>query len=124
MFFQQWSGIDSIIYYVSSIFQTLSFTSGTISLLATGVVGIINVAVTIPAIMVIDKVGRKPVLLVGSFGMFSSMIIVAVIVAKFQHDWAAHSAAGWTAVAFIWIYIANFGYSWGPASWVLISGMN
>ncbi|KAL1859994.1 hypothetical protein Plec18170_001943 [Paecilomyces lecythidis] len=121
MFFQQWSGIDSIIYYASSIFQTLGLTSGTISLLATGVVGIINVVVTIPAIMIIDKIGRKPLLFAGSIGMFVSMIITAVIVAKFQHDWQHHAAAGWTAVAFIWIYIANFAYSWGPASWVLIS---
>ncbi|KAJ5376002.1 hypothetical protein N7509_012888 [Penicillium cosmopolitanum] len=121
MFFQQWSGVDSIIYYASSIFQSLGLTSGTVSLLATGVVGIINVLATIPAIMIIDKVGRKPILLTGSFGMFCSMIIVAVIVAKCQHDWEQRAAAGWAAVAFIWIYIANFGYSWGPASWVLIA---
>ncbi|KAJ5915449.1 quinate permease [Penicillium verhagenii] len=121
MFFQQWSGVDSIIYYASSIFQSLGLTSGTISLLATGVVGIINVLATIPAAMIIDKVGRKPLLLAGSTGMFCSMIIVAVIVAKCQHDWEQHTAAGWAAVAFIWIYIANFGYSWGPASWVLIA---
>lgn len=123
MFFQQWSGVDSIIYYASSIFQSLGLTSGTVSLLATGVVGIINVLATIPAIMIIDKVGRKPILLTGSFGMFCSMMIVAVIVAKCQHDWEQRAAAGWAAVAFIWIYIANFGYSWGPASWVLIAGM-
>lgn len=122
MFFQQYSGIDSIIYYASSIFQSLGLTSGTISLLATGVVGVINVVVTVPAIMMIDRVGRKPLLIVGSIGMFCSMIIVAVIVALCHHDWAAHSAAGWAAVAFIWIYIANFAYSWGPASWVLIAG--
>ncbi|KAJ6090454.1 hypothetical protein N7486_009269, partial [Penicillium sp. IBT 16267x] len=121
MFFQQWSGIDSIIYYASSTFQRLGLTSGTVSLLATGVVGIINVLATIPAIMIIDKVGRKPLLLAGSIGMFFSMIIVAVIVAKCHNDWENHASAGWAAVAFIWIYIANFGYSWGPASWVLIA---
>ena len=123
MFFQQWSGVDAIIYYASSIFQSLGLTSGTTSLLATGVVGIINVLATIPAIIIIDRVGRKPLLLAGSIGMFCSMIIVAVIVAKCQNDWEHHASAGWAAVAFIWIYIANFGYSWGPASWVLISGM-
>ncbi|KAJ5096207.1 quinate permease [Penicillium alfredii] len=121
MFFQQWSGIDSIIYYASSIFQTLGLNSGTISLLATGVVGIINVVVTIPTVMVIDKVGRRPLLLVGSMGIFCSMIIVAIIVALFQGNWQDHAAAGWAAVSFIWIYIANFAYSWGPASWVLIT---
>lgn len=121
MFFQQWSGIDSIIYYASPIFQTLGLTSGTISLLATGVVGIINVVVTIPAIMIIDKVGRKPLLLAGSCGMFCSMVITAIIVAKCGSDWKTHAAAGWAAVAFIWIYIANFAYSWGPASWILVA---
>jgi len=123
MFFQQWSGIDSIIYYATSIFETLGLTNGTTALLATGVTGVINVLVTLPAIGIIDKVGRKPLLIAGSIGMFCSMIIVAILVAKFQHDWGNHAAAGWAAVAFIWIYIANFGYSWGPASWVLISGM-
>ena len=123
MFFQQWSGIDSIIYYATNIFKTLGLTNGTTALLATGVTGVINVIVTLPAVMIIDKVGRKPLLIAGSVGMFCSMIIVAILVAKFQHDWAQHSAAGWAAVAFIWIYIANFGYSWGPASWILVAGM-
>lgn len=72
--------------------------------------------------MIIDKVGRKPLLLIGSFGMFCTMITVAVIVATCGNDWQAHKAAGWAAVVMIWLYIANFGYSWGPASWVLISG--
>lgn len=122
MFFQQWSGIDSIIYYASPIFRSLGLTSGTMSLLATGVTGVVNVLTTIPAIMVIDKVGRKPMLLCGSVGMFCSMIIVAVIVATCSSDWKAHAAAGWAAVVFIWIYIINFAYSWGPASWILIAG--
>jgi MFS family permease len=122
MFFQQWSGIDAIIYYATSIFQSLGLTNGTTALLATGVTGVVNVAVTIPAIMIIDKVGRRPLLLAGSVGMLISMLSVAIIVAKCQHDWAGHEAAGWAAVVMIWFYIANFGYSWGPASWVLIAG--
>ncbi|KAI9728102.1 MAG: hypothetical protein M1834_007818 [Cirrosporium novae-zelandiae] len=96
-------------------------TSGTISLLATGVVGIINVVMTIPAMIFIDKVGRKPLLIAGSIGMMCCMLIVGIIVAKFRHDWEDHGAAGWAAATFIWLYIANFAYSWGPASWILIS---
>ncbi|KAK4899543.1 hypothetical protein LTR27_003276 [Elasticomyces elasticus] len=121
MFFQQWSGIDSIIYYAPIIFQSLGLTGHTTSLLATGVVGVINMAVTVPAILVIDKVGRKPLLLFGSAGMFIAQVICGVIVATCAHDWDAHKAAGWAAVAMIWFYIANFGYSWGPASWTLIA---
>ncbi|KAF8850764.1 general substrate transporter [Acephala macrosclerotiorum] len=120
MFFQQWTGIDSIIYYASVIFQSLGLTSSTISLLASGVIGIINVA-TIPAIYVIDRVGRKPLMMAGSAGMEICELVIGVIVATCGHDWAAHSAAGWAAVVFVWLYIVNFAYSWGPGSWILIA---
>lgn len=60
-------------------------------------------------------------LLVGSVVMGVSMVIVGVIVAKFRHDWPSHVAAGWTAVALIWVYIAGFGATWGPVSWTLVS---
>ena len=55
-------------------------------------------------------------LLVGSVVMGLCMIIVGIIVAKFSHDWPGHVAAGWTAVALIWVYIASFGATWGPVS--------
>ncbi|PYI12529.1 quinate permease [Aspergillus sclerotiicarbonarius CBS 121057] len=121
MFFQQWSGIDSIIYYAPIVFRNLGLTDNTISLLATGVVGVINVVTTIPAMFVIDKVGRKPLLICGSTGMLLCQLITGVIVAKCQDDWPAHRAAGWASVAMIWLYIFNFAYSWGPASWTLIA---
>lgn len=97
------------------MFVSLGLTGGTIALLATGVTGVVFIVSTIPAMvcqssvyilkmtltllkLIIDKVGRKPMLLVGSVVMFSSMVIVGVIVAKFGHDWPDHVAAGWTAV--------------------------
>ncbi|KAJ6172521.1 Major facilitator superfamily domain general substrate transporter [Penicillium chermesinum] len=105
MFFQQWSGVDAIIYYASNVFQSLGLTSGTVALLATGVTGIVFL----------------PLILGGSTLMCVCMVIVGVIVAKFQHDWPGHVAAGWSAVALIWLYIATFGATWGPVSWTLIS---
>ncbi|OAQ75846.1 MFS quinate transporter [Purpureocillium lilacinum] len=121
MFWQQWSGIDAIIYYATNIFQSLGLTGGTIALLATGVTGVVFLCSTIPAMLIIDRVGRKPMLLVGSVVMGISMVIVGIIVAKFRHDWPSHVAAGWVAVALIWVYIAGFGATWGPVSWTLIS---
>ena len=87
-----------VIYYASIIFQSLGLTSSTTSLLASGVIGIINVATTIPAIYYIDKVGRKPLMMIGSAGMCICELIIGVIVATCGHDWKEHSAAGWTAV--------------------------
>ncbi|WPG99477.1 Hypothetical protein R9X50_00229200 [Acrodontium crateriforme] len=121
MFFQQWSGIDAIIYYASNIFMSLGLTGGTTALLATGVTGVVFLVGTIPGMLVIDKLGRKPMLLIGSTVMFVSMVIVGVIVAKFRHDWPHHEVAGWVAVALIWVYIAAFGATWGPVSWTLVS---
>lgn len=121
MFFQQWSGIDSIIYYAPIIFASLGLTSSTSSLLATGITGVLNVCTTVPAIMLLDKLGRKPLLMVGAFGMLSTMVIVGILASQFQDDWAGHPVAGWAAVVMIWLYIMNFAYSWGPVSWTLIA---
>ncbi|KAF2164349.1 hypothetical protein M409DRAFT_67880 [Zasmidium cellare ATCC 36951] len=121
MFFQQWSGIDSIIYYASVIFRSLGLTSATSSLLASGITGVINVATTIPAILLIDKVGRRPLVLASCAGMCVCQIIVGVIVATCGKDWAAYPAGGWAAVVFVWLYIVNFAYGMGPVSWCLIA---
>lgn len=121
MFFQQWSGIDAIIYYASNVFLSLGLTGGTQALLATGVTGVVFFVSTLPAMAIIDKVGRKPMLHVGSIVMFISMVIAGIMVAKFRHDWGSHAAEGWIVVAFIWLYVGAFGATWGPVSWTLVS---
>lgn len=99
----------------------MGLTSATTSLLATGITGVINVAVTVPAIMLLDKVGRKPLALASNAGMFICQLVVGVIVATCSHDWEKHAVAGWVAVVFVWLYIANFAYGIGPVSWTLIA---
>ncbi|KAF7188372.1 Quinate permease [Pseudocercospora fuligena] len=121
MFFQQWSGIDAIIYYASNVFQSFGLTGGTQALLATGVTGCVFFVSTLPAMAVIDKVGRKPMLIVGSVVMWAAMVIAGIIVAKFRCCWPEHRAAGWVTSAFIWIYVGAFGATWGPVSWTLVA---
>ncbi|GAB1192804.1 hypothetical protein APSETT444_002001 [Aspergillus pseudonomiae] len=119
MFFQQWSGVDAIIYYASNVFVSLGLTSGTVALLATGVTGVVFLISTMPGMLIIDKVGRKPMLLVGSLVMLLSMVIVGVIVAKFRHDWPSHEAAGWSAVEIFPLSIRAKGASIGAFSnWI------
>jgi hypothetical protein len=121
MYLQQWSGIDAIIYYAANVFLSLGLTGGTQAVLATGITGVVFFVSTLPAMVIIDKVGRRPMLLVGSVVMLISMVIAGVMVAKFRHDWPGHATEGWVVVAFIWVYVGAFGATWGPVSWTLVS---
>jgi sugar porter (SP) family MFS transporter len=121
MFFQQWSGINAVLYYAPSIFKQLGQTDNTTSLLATGVVGIVMLIATIPAVLWIDKVGRKPVLIAGAIGMATCHIIIAGIFGANAGNWENKQAAGWAAITMVWLFVINFGYSWGPCAWILIA---
>ncbi|KAI8888190.1 general substrate transporter [Backusella circina FSU 941] len=118
MFFQQFTGVNAIIYYAPKIFQSIGLTGKSVSLLATGVVGIINFVGTIPTVMFLDVFGRKTTLLCASAAMGVSMIVVAIITSQFQYDWPNHVGAGWVNVAFIYIFILFFAIGWGPIPWV------
>ena len=113
MFFQQFTGINAILYYAPSIFAALGQSSNTTSLLATGVVGIVMFLATIPTVIYIDKFGRKPIMIAGGIGMLFCHFTIAIIFAKNQYTWAEHKTAGWAAVAMVWLFVINFGYSWG-----------
>lgn len=121
MFFQQMSGIDAIVFYAPIIFQTLGLKGNSVSLLASGVVGIAMFVATVPAIILMDKIGRRPLLIVGGLGMAACLAVVAGITGGFKDHLAEHEAGAWTSAAFVWIYIACFGFSWGPVSWTVIS---
>jgi len=121
MFFQQWTGINAVLYYAPQIFEQIGLQGTTQSLLATGVVGIVMFLATIPAVLYIDKLGRKPVLAVGALGMAFSHFVIAVILAKNFDNFENHRAAGWAAVVMVWLFVIHFGYSWGPCAWILIA---
>lgn len=111
----------TVLYYAPSIFSQLGLTGNTTSLLATGVVGIVMFIATIPAVLYIDRVGRKPVLAIGAIGMGVSHIIIAIILAKNINNFHNQQGAGWAAVVMVWLFVIHFGYSWGPCAWILIA---
>ncbi|KAF4628363.1 hypothetical protein G7Y89_g9789 [Cudoniella acicularis] len=118
---QQFTGINAIIYYAPQIFKAIGLTGNSIDLLATGVVGVINFFSTIPAIMFLDRWGRRKVLIIGAIGMGISQLIVGTLYAVYQHSWLEHRSAGWVAAVFIWIYISNFAFSIGCVNWIMPS---
>ncbi len=117
MFFQQATGINTIIYYAPTIFEFAGFESHKVSILATAGVGAVNVLMTIVAIGLLDKLGRKPLLYAGLIGM-------ALSLGALGYAFAVPSISGnlkWVAVASILCYIASFAVSLGPICWLIIA---
>ncbi|CBF73560.1 sugar porter family MFS transporter [Aspergillus nidulans FGSC A4] len=123
MICQQFTGINAVLYYAPQIFASFGFSSSKQTLLATGVTGILQIVFTMPAVLFLDKFGRKTFLIVGAAGMFCCHIVVATVEGLYEDDWALneglYKAQGWVAIAFIWLFAVNFAYSWGPVAWVL-----
>ncbi|KAI9148958.1 Sugar transport protein MST8 [Paramyrothecium foliicola] len=118
---QQFTGINAIIYYAPQIFKKIGLSGNSVDLLATGVVGVINFFSTIPAILYMDRWGRKKVLLIGATGMSIAQLIVGTLYAVYKDSWESNTAAGWAAAVFIWVYISNFAFSIGCVNWIMPS---
>ncbi len=110
--FQQAIGINVALYYAPRIFESMG-SSGDAAMVQTVVMGIINILFTLVAIFTVDRLGRKPLLIVGSVGMMVGMISLGVL--------SFMNLIGIAALLSMIIYTASFMMSWGPICWVLIS---
>ena len=115
--FQQITGINTIIYYAPTIFQLAGFHSATASILATIGVGVVNVLLTIVAIQLVDRIGRRKLLLTGLVGM---IVALAVLGLAFALPVARQHTAAITVIGLI-VYIASFAVGLGPVFWLMIS---
>ncbi len=115
---QQVTGINVFLYFGTTIFKTMSKSTGVDAGLLQQI--IINGACTLftlIAIATVDKWGRKPLMLIGAAGMGASLLAMGIL-AQTMTDPSA--ASGWM-LAFIIFYIACFGLSVGPVTWVILS---
>jgi sugar porter (SP) family MFS transporter len=123
--FQQFVGINVIFYYSATLWHSVGFSESD-AFSITVATSIVNVLVTLVAIALVDKVGRKPLLLVGSAGMAVTLGAMAVCFANAVTTVDGLSLpAPWNMVALVSanLYVVCFGLSWGPMVWVLLGEM-
>lgn len=109
--FQQIVGINAVLYYAPRIFESMGMGN---PMLQTVLMGVVNITFTLVAIFTVEKLGRKPLLIIGSLGMALGAFGVALADGM-------SGMPGIVGVVSVMVYSASFMFSWGPICWVLIS---
>ncbi|XP_062558140.1 facilitated trehalose transporter Tret1-2 homolog [Armigeres subalbatus] len=117
MFFQQFSGINAVIFYTVPIFKSAGSTMD--PAICGIVVGVVQVLMTFVSSVLIDKAGRRILLLQSSFIMGSCLVVLGVYF-KLQNDKADVSGIGWLPLASVVLFIISFSLGFGPIPWMMM----
>jgi len=112
---QQFTGINTVIYYAPTIFQAAGFHSNETAIVATAGVGLVNVLMTMVSIPLIDRLGRRPLLVISLTGMGVSLAALGLGFA------IGGETLKWIGVFSLAVYIGSFAIGLGPVFWLLIS---
>ncbi|KAI8057223.1 general substrate transporter [Syncephalis plumigaleata] len=115
--FQQLTGINAIMYYAPAILQSAGFSERSVTLLATAGSGIVNVVMTIPGMYLVDRTGRRTLLLGGAAIMAAAMTISGVMIAVYSPEFKV-KAVPWVCLIMLYLFVAGFAPSWGPIGWI------
>jgi SP family galactose:H+ symporter-like MFS transporter len=115
--FQQVTGINTVIYYAPTIFEFAGFSSASAAILATAGIGVVNVLMTVLAMQLLDRLGRRPLLLVGSAGMILALGVLGLAFVLPNLS----TLLSWIAAASLVLYVASFAIGLGPVFWLIIS---
>ncbi|MGW8482666.1 sugar porter family MFS transporter [Microbacterium sp. NPDC055903] len=123
--FQQFVGINVIFYYSTTLWLSVGFDESS-ALFTSVITSVTNIVVTIVAILLVDKVGRRPMLLTGSIGMAVTLGLMAVAFSfGTLQDGSVVLPQPWSLIALICAngFVVFFGATWGPLVWVLLGEM-
>ncbi|KAL6216266.1 hypothetical protein ACLB2K_009489 [Fragaria x ananassa] len=120
--FQQFTGINAIMFYAPVLFQTLGFKSNA-SLVSAAITGSVNVVSTIVSVILVDIAGRRKLLIQAGFQMFLSQMVVAVLMGLKVKDHSNNLGhnLGILVVVLVCSFVASFAWSWGPLGWLIPS---
>ncbi|PRB40708.1 MFS transporter [Arthrobacter sp. MYb23] len=119
---QQFVGINVIFYYSTTLWKAVGFQEKD-SLTISVATSVTNILVTLVAIALVDRIGRRPILLTGSIGMAASLGVMALAFSSAVGSGSEISLPGaWGPVALVAanVFVISFGASWGPLVWVLL----
>jgi sugar porter (SP) family MFS transporter len=120
--FQQFVGINVIFYYSTTLWSAVGFEESS-SLAISVATSVTNILVTLVAIALVDRIGRRPILLTGSIGMTVSLATMAIAFSQsttVDGELALTGAWGPIALVAANVFVVSFGASWGPVVWVLL----
>ncbi len=124
--FQQFVGINIIFYYGETLWR-LAGVSEEVALERNIISGVVSIAAVLAALVLIDRIGRKPLLMIGSAGMAVTLGAMSWAFSGAGTDAAGNlalgEAAGWTALVSANLYVIFFNFSWGPVMWVMLGEM-
>jgi len=124
--FQQFVGINIIFYYGETLWR-LAGISEEVALERNIISGLVSIAAVLAALAVIDKIGRKPLLLIGSAGMAVTLGAMTWAFSGAATDAAGNlvlgETAGYVALVAANLYVIFFNFSWGPVMWVMLGEM-
>jgi SP family galactose:H+ symporter-like MFS transporter len=112
---QQLSGINAVIYFAPTVFGLTGFDTHAGAMLATVGIGVVNVAMTVVGMIIIDRIGRRSLLVIGFLGTAVSLAAIAVAASSGSGD------LGWVALIGLVVYIAAFAISIGPLPWIMMA---
>lgn len=117
---QQVTGINAVLYYAPKIFNDAGFTSDFAALAATVGIGVVNFLATFIAIWLVDRAGRKPLLVVGTAGMTVSLLTLGIAF-SFSGGASQQQWLGPLTIGCLSVYVIFFAFSLGPIVWLMIS---
>ncbi|XP_027366901.1 sugar transport protein 13-like [Abrus precatorius] len=120
--FQQFTGINAIMFYAPVLFNTLGFHNDA-SLYSAVITGAVNVLSTLVSIYFVDKAGRKVLLLEACAQMLVSQVLIAVILGLKVQDHSSNLSKGFAilVVVLVCTFVSSFAWSWGPLGWLIPS---
>ncbi|KAE9589021.1 hypothetical protein Lal_00000597 [Lupinus albus] len=120
--FQQFTGINAIMFYAPVLFNTLGFKSDA-ALYSAVITGAVNVLSTLVSVYFVDKAGRRMLLLEACVQMFISQMVIAIVLGLKVQDYSQDLSKGFAMLVVIMVctFVASFAWSWGPLGWLIPS---